>query len=525
MQYNKFKFLLGFIVILLAHGVSYSSVRLKVPIENGEYWWIGIINQGSIQPLKNGYEANLYANLYGNQAQPLLLSSTGKVIWSAEPFEIKVKNDSIDLVKPSGEFIYKKAASTLRDAYLYASKNFFPSTGSTPNELMFKRPQYNTWIELLYNQNQADIMKYARSIIKNNLPPGVIMVDDNWQEDYGTWRFNSLRFQNPVAMIDSLHKMGFKVMLWVCPFISPDSFEGRALEEKNVLLKNNTGETKIVRWWNGYSAVLDLSNPEAVTWFKAQLNLLKNKYGVDGFKFDAGDPEYYTNSTSFANIGPNQQTELFGKIGLDYDFNEYRATWKAGGQPLAERLRDKGHNWEDLRTLIPNILLQGIMGYPYTCPDMIGGGEMGSFKDLKKVDQDLIVRSAQCHVFMPMMQFSVAPWRVLDNKHFQAVKQAVDLRMQYTDLIINLVKKSAQTGEPVVRYMEYEFPGCHYEEIDDQFMLGDSLLVAPFLDRSDTRQVVIPKGKWLDDSGKTIKGPKTIKVNNELNRIPYYKRM
>ncbi len=526
MQYFKKKSLLVFIIALFIHTSLYSSVRLDIAIEKGEFWWFGVVNHGEIQPLRNGYKASLFANLYENQAQPLLLSNKGEVIWSEDPFEVAVANDTIYLMKKTGDFFHQKVATTLKGAYLYASKNFFPSSGQTPNELMFERPQYNTWIELLYNQNQEDVLKYANMILKNNFPPGVIMIDDNWQEDYGTWKFHSERFPNPTAMIDSLHNMGFKVMLWICPFVSPDSYVGRTLENKDLLLKTVTGTTKIVHWWNGFSSVLDLSNPEAINWFKSQLNFLQKEYGIDGFKFDAGDPEYYTDGVSFGSVNPNEQTELFNKIGLAYDFNEYRATWKTGGQALAQRLRDKGHNWKDLRTLIPNILLQGIMGYPYTCPDMIGGGEMGSFRDLNMVDQDLIVRSAQCHVFMPMMQFSVAPWRVLDEKHLKAVKHAVDLRLQHIDLITSLVEKSAFTGEPVVRYMEYEFPGCNYEKITDQFMLGDKLMVAPFLDKArNTRNVIVPAGKWRDDKGEIIVGPQTIEISSELERIPFYEKL
>ena len=54
-----------------------------------------------------------------------------------------------------------------------------------PPELFFSVPQYNTWIELTYNQNQKDILRYARAIVDNGMPPGIIMIDDNWQEDYG----------------------------------------------------------------------------------------------------------------------------------------------------------------------------------------------------------------------------------------------------------------------------------------------------------------------------------------------------
>lgn len=522
MRFMKLKYL-GFAFLFLFSWPLYSAVHLKIAIEKGEYWWIGIVNHGNLQPLKNGYQADLSANLYGNQSQPLLLSSTGKIIWSDEPFGIEMNNDSLYLVKSSGEFVYKKVATDLRNAFLYASKTFFPPSGKMPDELMFTKPQYNTWIELLYNQNQHDVLQYAGNILKNNFPAGVIMIDDNWQEDYGKWQFHPARFPNPKVMIDSLHHMGFKVMVWICPFVSADSDVGRMLANKQALLKTETGDTKIIHWWNGYSSVLDLSNPVAVEWFKSQLDHLRNDFGVDGFKFDAGDPEYYLDGVSAGNITPNQHCELFSKIGLEYGFNEYRATWKMGGQPLAQRLRDKGHSWEDLQTLMPNILLQGMMGYPFTCPDMIGGGEMGSFQNLSKVDQDLIVRSAQCHAFMPMMQFSVAPWRVLDEAHFAAVQQTVNLRMKYIGVILELARNATQNGEPIVRTMEYEFPHNQYESITNQFMLGDKMLIAPFVDNKlGYREVVIPKGKWQDDKGKTITGPQTIKILSELERIPFY---
>jgi alpha-glucosidase len=512
------------IMLVLFNSVN-ATADLQIRIEKGECWWMGIVNHGQLQPLRNGYSADLSGNLYGNQAQPLLLSNSGAVIWSDDPFSIKVIHDSIFLSKPGGIFFYKQAATTLRGAYLYASKNFFPPTGKMPDELMFAKPQYNTWIELLYNQREDEILRYANSIISNGFPAGVIIIDDNWQEDYGKWHFHPARFINPKLMIDSLHRMGFKVVLWVCPFISPDSEICRYLESKQALLKSESGETRIVKWWNGYSAVLDLTHPFSVGWFKAQLDSLTTGYGVDGFKFDAGDPEYYLGAGSSAG-NPNGQSELYAEIGLDYPLNEYRACWKMGGQPLAQRLRDKGHNWTDLQTLIPDILLQGLIGYPFTCPDMIGGGDMASFIDLKRIDQDLIVRSAQCHALMPMMQFSVAPWRVLDESHLRAVKLAVECRMQNADEILKVVKEAAISGEPVVRYMEYEFPGQGYASITDQFMLGKDMLIAPFLDNTTgARKVYLPEGRWKDDKGKILKGPQIITIISEMDRIPYYKKM
>jgi alpha-glucosidase len=126
----------------------------------------------------------------------------------------------------------------------------------------------------------------------------------------------------------------------------------------------------------------------------AQLRRLVTEYEVDGFKLDGGDAELFAQASMLTgavahtpSIGPNGQTEAFARIGLEFPLNEFRAMWKMGGQPLAERLRDKEHTWEDLRKLVPGILNQGLMGYPFACPDMIGGGEYLSFENLAVVDR------------------------------------------------------------------------------------------------------------------------------------------
>ena len=402
---------------------------LKLKNDSLTYWYTGVIQHGYLLPVNDGYEADLYGNNYGNQIQPLLLSNQGDVIWSEDPIKINISPDEVAVGNyGEGEIKFTKAGETLKEAYQLASQVHFECSGELPDEMLFSRPQYNTWIELMYDQNQKDILSYAHKIIENDFPPGVFMIDDNWQEDYGKWNFHPGRFPDPGKMIDELHDMGFKVMVWVCPFVSPDCDVFRDLERKGLLLKDESGGTKIIRWWNGYSGLIDLSNPGGVEWFKSQLDLLIEEYGVDGFKLDAGDPEYYVGAVAYEEISPNAHSELFARIGLAYPLNESRANWKMGGQAIANRLRDKAHKWEDLRTLVPNMITAGLMGYAYSCPDMIGGGEFTSFLEGAIIDQELIVRSAQCHALMPMMQFSVAPWRILDSIHFQAVKEAVRLR-------------------------------------------------------------------------------------------------
>jgi alpha-glucosidase len=405
-------------------------------------WWFGVVNHGHLMPLNSEYNADLYANLYGNQAQPLLLSNQGEVIWFEKSPKLNYSNEEIR-IETRGKIQQHKSGNTLKEAYLFASKTYFPSSGKLPDLSLFSHPQYNTWIELMYDQNQEDILEYAGSIIKNGFPQGVLMIDDNWQEDYGKWDFHLRKFENAQLMIDSLHQMGFKVMLWVCPFISADSDVYRQLSTEGALLKNKDSTTAVIRWWNGVSGLLDFSNPKAVEWFDKQLKYLVDEYKVDGFKFDAGDPEYYKDLIYYEDIEPNDHASLFGQFGLTYPLNEYRAMWKMGGQPLAERLTDKAHNWEDMQKLVPHIILQGLCGYPFSCPDMIGGGEFTSFLDGKTIDQELIVRSAQAHALMPMMQFSVAPWRILNEVNLNAVKKSVKIREKYTGYILDLVKQAS----------------------------------------------------------------------------------
>ncbi|MBN2568643.1 MAG: alpha-galactosidase, partial [Deltaproteobacteria bacterium] len=306
--------LLTLIAGVMMAGVVYgqnASLHDSICIDVGEntYWWAGVINHGNKMPLSAPYHANFNSN-YGNQVQPLMLSSTGEVIWSDHPYQIDFSPGKL---KITGTVQYYKGSGTLRDAYRYASRTYFPPSGKMPDSLLFTHPQYNTWIELMYDQNQKDVLAYAENIIAHGFPPGVLMIDDNWQEDYGKWNFHPGRFPNPGEMIDQLHDMGFKVMVWVCPFISPDCDVYRELRRRKYLVTDDNDQPAIVRWWNGASALLDLTNPGAFAWFTSQLDRLRDDYGVDGFKLDAGDFEYYEGVHSFTQgATAEEHSELFG---------------------------------------------------------------------------------------------------------------------------------------------------------------------------------------------------------------------
>ncbi len=503
-----------------------------------EYWWGGAGSFGFKMPFtgQSGFSYKLNGDASGNQSMPMLISNKGRWIWSEGPFTYTFRNGTLQIKQATAAIQSGKAGNSLASAYQYVSAKFFPSSGSWPDSLLVKAPQYNLWIELQYRPTQESVLHYADKVLSSGLPAGVLMIDDNWSNYYGQFDFNRQYFPDPAQTVNALHAKGFKVMLWICPFISADSETYRELVRKKFLLMTNEGNPSLnwknahkpllIQWWNGYSACLDLTNPEAKEWLLAKLHLLQTKYGIDGFKLDAGDSYFYDNPNliSFEKISPNEHSEKWGEIGLAFPLNEYRAMWKMAGKPLVQRLGDKSHSWKDLQLLIPNTIAQQLMGYTFTCPDMIGGGQITSFLPGSTINQKLVVRSAQVHAMMPMMQFSVAPWKILDEVHFKAVKKAVNIRKQYMPELMKVLRAAAVSGEPALRPLEYNYPNKGYATVNDQFMIGDRILVAPVISENDTRTVLLPTGTW-NWKGKKWKGGQTYEIAVALDELPIFTKM
>ena len=183
------------------------------------------------------------------------------------------------------------------------------------------------------------------------------------------------------------------------------------------------GEPVIRKWWNGYSALPDLTDPAALDWLRGELRHLR----TSGSTGSSSTPAIFV--TTGSTTGPGRATDPpdSARRGLafaaEYAFNELRACWKMGGRPLAQRLHDKPCRWgaAGLGSLIPESIAQGLIGAVFNCPDMIGGGDVADVLEGESVDPELFVRFAQCSALFPMMQFSQAPWRVLDAEHLAAV--------------------------------------------------------------------------------------------------------
>lgn len=535
-------------------------MKKTIKFLDNEYWWGGAIADVHKMPLD--CNSNLIIRLAEGrrttQCAPLFLSNKGRYIWSDKGFTA-VFNNGLITCEGEAEIILNENGKSLKEAYINAKRERFPYQGeiNTPREF-YEYPQFNTWMELVKDQTEENILRYANELVENGYNRGILILDDGWQEDQGVWRFSKNKFKDPKGMIEKLHAMGFLVMLWVCPWLSPDCDEFLGLCrikgyecDTGHLIRLPDGRVAIYKWWNGYSAMLDFNLPGDCEYMQKQLDTLVNEYGVDGFKFDGGDytwkPLNETDTFStFWKDGTGEDPMIYGwktfnakihttdelnaawiKFGMKYRFHEFKNTWNVGHLPVIQRLGDKAHAWGEggLASILPQGLFLGLIGNPFVCPDMVGGGLWTAFV-YNKADEELFVRMAECSALFPMMQFSALPWRKLSAPYAKICLDMAKLHEKMYNEIVRAVEIAEKTGEPILRSLEYEYPHKGYEKIVDQFMLGDKYLVAPVLEKGVvSRKVVFPEGKWQDMNDGKIYSEGEHFVNAPIQVLPYFMKV
>ena len=157
---------------------------------------------------------------------------------------------------------------------------------------------------------------------------------------------------------------------------------------------------------------------------------------------------------------------------------------------------------------------------------MIGGGESRDFVDKSNLDKELIIRWCQASILMPMIQFSYDVWNHEEERVAECCKKAMDLRESLLPYIEKLAIDSSKTNQPIVRFMEYEFPEEQFSGMKDQFMLGDKYLVAPVLEKGAlSREVVFPIGKWKDIADEKVYTEGKFKVSAPIDKLPVFEKV
>ena len=510
----------------------------EIPLIESERWWGGGGGDGQSQPYGASPHKRIDLRVHGNTSSPLLVSSCGRYVWSEKPFGYEFKDGKLVLDSDFEKIEPTVAGKTLKDAYLAAAKAHMRFEGKAPPDVFFTLPQWNNWIEIFLNGvNQKAADNYTADLAKSAFPCGVYMMDGGWLSHQGSYEFYEKDFPDPKGLFDRINAQGWTPLIWTAHFVSPDSREYKKLryhDTHNCLdylaYRKAPGSraAAVVRWWSGISAIYDLTKPEANAYYAKILHEFADKYGIKGFKFDAGDPRFFAEDCRFHDekAEPVDYTRLYAELAArEFPFHEIRVSWKCGGLPLVTRLNDRAHAWTGRNaqdTVIPQVVAAGLLGCPYLVADMVGGGLEVSFVG-KEIDEKLFVRSAAMQALMPMVQFSLLPTRHLSPEGVKLCRDFAQLHVDFAPYIMEQVRHAATTGEPIVRAMEYEFPHQGFNRPMQQFMLGPRWLVVPVVTPDDAKTVELPAGKWRDDLGQEFVGPKTVQLEGvPLARLPRY---
>lgn len=447
----------------------------------------------------------------------------------------------------------------------------------TPPLEMMGAPIWTTWARYKDRIDQDTVLDFALQIKNNRYPYHVLEIDDRWQTQYGDLEFDPERFPDPKKMIKELNQMGFKVTVWVIPFFHPHSKAGQEAVEAGYVAKTTSGEPYLVNWWQGKGYLLDITNPDAKEWCKNRLDDFRLEMGLDGYKFDAGEGKYAPSDAVFQSklSSSNEYTHQYVNwISENFSFCEVRSAWKNQTSPIFFRLWDLWSVWgydNGLRSIIPSTLSMSLAGYPFVFPDMIGGNAYFTFprnrifnwiiqkflvplverkvkKNSSHPDEEilgladvptileksihfgyptaeLIIRWAQANVFLGVMQFSLAPWDFGDECN-QICRESTELHNKFIPTLEKFARQAVETGEPIIRPVFWLAPDDEQALIcDDQFLVGDEILVAPVLRAKEyQRTIYFPPGIWRDYwSGEIFTGPTEVEnYPAPLNKLPFF---
>jgi alpha-D-xyloside xylohydrolase len=333
-----------------------------------------------------------------------------------------------------------------------------------------------------------------------------------------------------------------KVCVWVNPYLSQASPVFKLAASKGYLLKRKNGD--IFQWdlWQTGMGIIDFTNPEAVKWYCGCLEGLFDK-GIDAIKTDFGeriptlDVEWHDSSLDPKKMH-NYYAFLYNKIVYEclqdrFGKNEavlFARTATAGTQRFPLQWGgDCESTPEAMAESLRGGLSLGLCGYSFWSVD-IGGFEGYPPPWIYKrwVAFGLLCSHSRLH---GSNSFRV-PWTVDDDDKTEQgcskiLAQWTALKARLMPYIFSQAQESVRLGIPLsLRAMCLEFPEDPTSWfLDRQFMLGDSLLVAPIFEESGEVEFYLPKGQWTNFFTKETKdGPGWFKENHHFDTLPLYVR-
>jgi len=415
------------------------------------------------------------------------------------------------------------------------------------------RPELPPFWSLGYHQSRwgyktkAEIQRIAAGFKEHDLPLSAIHLDIDYMDGYRVFTVDQKRFPNLADLSSQLKEQNIQLVTIIDPGIKKDGdyflYEEGVRENHFCALAN--GKPLIGMVWPGWSAFPDFTNHKTRAWWGLQYRRLLDQ-GVAGFWHDMNEPASFTawddptlpletRHNLDGNKGNHHQAHnLYGLLMNRAGFEGMkklrpqnrpwivsRSGWVSQQRYAWSWSADIDSNWECLRMTIAMVLNTGLCGQPYNGPDI--GGFSGN------PTEELYLRWFQLAAFLPFFRTHSSigshprePW-VFGDPYTSIIRDYLRLRERLLPYLYTLAWQASQAGYPLVRPLFWIDPGNkNLWEVDDAFLLGDNLLIAPALVADmESREITLPTGTWFswwDDT--PYQGPGIVNYPVSLEKIP-----
>ena len=380
---------------------------------------------------------------------------------------------------------------------------------------------FGLWLSTSFttNYDEATVMSFIDGMLDRVIPLRTFHFDCFWMKEFhwSDFAWDERVFPDPAGLLKRIKDKGLNICVWINSYIGQESALFEEGMEKGYFIKRPTGEVWQWDMWQPGMAIVDFTNPEAYKWFQDKLEVLMDM-GVDCFKTDFGE-RIPTDVVYFDGSDPkkmhNYYTYLYNKC--VYELLErkrgkgeavlFARSATVGGQKFP--VHWGGDCWSDYESMEESLrggLSLLMSGFGYWAHD-IGGFEHTSTADVYKrwVAFGLLSSHSRLHG----SQSYRVPW-LYDDEAVDVVRYFTRLKAQIMPYLYEAAIVANRDGIPTMRSMVLEYTqdrNCSY--LDKQYMLGDSLLVAPIFNEECIGEYYLPEGKWTDFfTGKVYEGGK-----------------
>jgi alpha-D-xyloside xylohydrolase len=367
---------------------------------------------------------------------------------------------------------------------------------------------FGLWMSRITYKSEAEVRDVAAKLREHRVPCDVIHLDTGWFEtDWQcNYEFAPSRFKDPKRMMSDLLQEGIHICLWQLPYFTTKNVLYDEIVKNGYAVRNEGGEQPFE------DAVLDFSNPETVNWYQGKLAGLL-KLGVGAIKVDFGEDAplrgLYSSGRSGwyeHNLYPLRYNKAAAEITKQVTGEEIiwaRSAW-AGSQLYPLHWGGDAENTDSaMAAELRAGLSFGLCGFTYWSHDA------GGFVD--KAPRGLYRRwlpfaaltsHTRCHGAPPR-----EPWEY-DAEFVDDFRRAIELKYRLMPYVYAQAKDSSAQGHPMLRTLFFEYPNDPTSWlVEDEYLFGPELLVAPLFSESDERQVYLPPGAWVDyQTGKRYEG-------------------